>query len=516
MAREILIADSDKANQKEFQKIFETTDYHLIFSESGEDALLRTKLFKPDMIIASAGGLREMGGVEFCGAIKKEPDFKDIPFILVSNVYEEISEKDRQRVRADGVISIPLNEDEVLNLVDHLMEEVGKREEMVSGKSEFVLDEVGEGEEEIIELTDVVEEPEPKMSIDDLVASQKEEPLGEIGSLDSWEKLEFEEKPAKPESVLRREKEMGETDLQLRDEKSVKESSPEDELFEKIELEEILEKVEQLKPSLEKEWPAQGEVRNINETAFQTQEPDEKWNINETASKTEEPDEKRFDLSEFEAALQREVEAAPSEQELAPLSEPSLGTAAGPAFSEFFEEPKKEIPEAAAPIEVPAEEEELKELPEEEFPDELLEEILGEDEISVIGKPEEVKPEEMKPEEERPKEVRAETIKADRLEEFERGMLEGEEASLVRRVDRPTEEVTSLSEVVDKHLEEVLAKGVQEMVGDFITKILPEMTQNIIGLTAERIEKMVKEIVPDLAEKAIQEEIKRLQKGEKE
>ncbi|MGZ3535180.1 MAG: response regulator, partial [Thermodesulfobacteriota bacterium] len=176
MAREILIADSDKANQKEFQKIFETTDYHLIFSESGEDALLRTKLFKPDMIIASAGGLREMGGVEFCGAIKKEPDFKDIPFILVSNVYEEISEKDRQRVRADGVISIPLNEDEVLNLVDHLMEEVGKREEMVSGKSEFVLDEVGEGEEEIIELTDVVEEPEPKMSIDDLVASQKEEP----------------------------------------------------------------------------------------------------------------------------------------------------------------------------------------------------------------------------------------------------------------------------------------------------------------------------------------------------
>jgi hypothetical protein len=64
-------------------------------------------------------------------------------------------------------------------------------------------------------------------------------------------------------------------------------------------------------------------------------------------------------------------------------------------------------------------------------------------------------------------------------------------------------------------LEEVILKGVQEMVGDFITKILPEMTKNILGLTVERIEKMVREIVPDLAEKAIQEEIKRLQKGEK-
>ena len=38
MAKEILIGDSDKADQEEFQKIFETTDYHLIFSESGDDA----------------------------------------------------------------------------------------------------------------------------------------------------------------------------------------------------------------------------------------------------------------------------------------------------------------------------------------------------------------------------------------------------------------------------------------------------------------------------------------------
>ena len=42
------------------------------------------------------------------------------------------------------------------------------------------------------------------------------------------------------------------------------------------------------------------------------------------------------------------------------------------------------------------------------------------------------------------------------------------------------------------------------MMEGFITKVLPQMTQNILNLTVERIEKMVKEIVPDLAEKAIQ------------
>jgi CheY-like chemotaxis protein len=496
MAKEILIADSDKADQKVFQKIFEATDYHLIFSESGEDALLRAKLFKPDMIIASGGGLQEMGGLEFCGAIKKDPDFEGIPFILLSNIFDEISERDRQRVRADGVISKPLNEDEVLNLVDHLMEvEVGKREEMVSGKGEFSLGEVGEGEEEIIELVDVVEEPEPKMSIDDLVASQKEEPLGEIGSLDSWEKLEFEEKPLEPESVLRPEKETAETDLELREEEPVREGSPEDELFEKIELEEILEKVEQLKPSLEKEWPAQEETRDIDEMAF----------------KVEEPAEKQFDLSEFEAALQRKVEAAPPAEELAPISELSVQTTDASAFTDFIEEPKREIPKQAVPVQVSAEEEELRELPEEEFPDELFEEILGEEEISVIGEPKELMLDEAGPE------AVAEAAKTDRLEGLEAPKsFEGEEAGLVTRIDRPAEEVTSLSEVVDKNLEGVLAKGIQDMVGDFITKILPEMTQNIIGLTVERIEKMVKEIIPELAEKAIQEEIKRLQKGEKD
>ena len=225
MAKEILIADSDQADQEEFQKIFETTDYHLIFSESGEDALLRVKLFKPDMIIASGAGLREMGGLELCGAVKGDPDLKQIPFILISSIFDEISEKDRQRVQADGMISRPLNGDEILNLVDHLMEEetIGKREEMVSEKQEgFLLEEIeeGEGEEEIIELVDVVEEPETRMSIHDFVTTEKaekeekEETYGEITPLESWEKLEFEEKPEEKELVLRPEKDIEELGLE--------------------------------------------------------------------------------------------------------------------------------------------------------------------------------------------------------------------------------------------------------------------------------------------------------------
>jgi CheY-like chemotaxis protein len=526
MAKEILIADSDKADQEEFQKIFGSADYHLIFSESGEDALLRAKLFKPDMIIASGAGLHEMGGLELCGAIKGDPEFKHVPFILISSIFDEISEKDRKRFQADGVISRPLNENEVLDLVDHLVEEdvVGKRGKMVSEKHEdFLLDGIGEGEDEIIELVDVVDEPEPKMSIDSFVPSDKGKSFEEMTALEPWEKLEFEEKPEEKKFVLRPEREIRDIDFQFKKGRPSQGASPEDELFEKIELEEILEKVEQFKPSLEKEWPSDKEVRYVEEKP----------------SKMEEPSKKYLDLPEFEATFQKEVEAELPREERRPLfvgepkkkiSEEAIPIEESAVEEELqpflIEEPKEEISEEAIAVEPFVEreepkelskeefleEEELLELPEEEFPDELLEEILGEEQISTMGKSKEARPEEVKIEEIQPGVTRMET-----LEEFEAPKLFEEQIKpLVSEVRRQMEEVSPLVKVLDKHLEEVIAKGIQDMVGDFITKILPLMTQHIIGLTAERIERMVKEVIPDLAEKAIQEEIKRLQKGEKE
>ncbi len=598
MAKEILIADSDKTDQKEFQRIFESTDYHLIFSESGEDALLRAKLFKPDMIIASGAGLEEKGGLELCGAVKGDPDFKHIPFIVISSILDEISEDDRKRIQADGVISKPLNEVEVLDLVDNLMEEGtgGKRGEMVSEKQGFSLDETGEEEEEIIELVDVVGEPEPRMSIDSFVPTGREKPFGEVPSLDSWEKPEFEEKTAEKELELRPEKKTVGMDLRLKRKVPLRDASPEEELFDKIELEEILEKVEQLKPSLEKEWPAEKMVRDIEESPFQIEEPAEK-----------------LDLSEFEKALRKEVKTAPPQEEPQPflVEEPkkkvteetifpeellekppekmsrkplekglrgpleeSLEKPLGEALEEplkeaqveplkqFVVEPLKEsvveslreaLGEAVEEgLEEPVEIEEIQELAEEEFPEELLEDLLGEGEISAVGEPSEVKAEELSLEdlEVEPIEGMEEIEKLEEVEEIEEmggteptGQIgemerleeieeitidqleEGAAPSMIRveapkmtpleATKIPQEEVPSLVRAVDRQMQEVISQKVQEIMREMMTKLVPEMTQNVVGFTIERIEKIVKEVVPDLAEKAIQEEIKRLEKGEK-
>jgi CheY-like chemotaxis protein len=614
MAKEILIADSDKPDQEEFQKIFETTDYHLVFSESGQDVLLRVKLFKPDLIIAGSA-LSEKNGLELCEVMKRDPEFRSIPFVLLLNLGEEISEKDRERLKPDGILSKPLHEVEVLNVVDRLLEGIKakggeirqKQKEWESPadtkKEDFLMDESsGKGEEEIIDLLDVVEESEAKMSINDFAVSGKEEPFGDI-SLESWGKLEEEEKLAGEEGFVPSLKEGERKEKRspgLTREAEPQKAAREEELFEKIELEDILKKVERMETSPEMEPPLEKEVKVMKEES----------------TAREESEEKDLGLEEFEALLKKGVDAeSPKPQTMEEILQP---------FS--IEESKGEVPEEVTPIEIPEEElGELEKLAEEAFPKGLLEEALKEEkggrggeleeeglrgleeeleglkekeipdleaeELEVIEEPKELEgfeeekvggleleelevveePRELKelkeesiggleaeelevieePQElEELKEERVGSLDAEELEVIEepqeRKVLKEEKIELFEELEAPQvlkkkvkvfekskpiiferpeedearkffeEAFTPPPRRMDQEMEEVMSDRVRAMMEEFMTKHVPEMTKDIIGLTLERIEKMVKEIVPDLAVKMIEEEIKRLEKGERD
>lgn len=564
MAKEILIGDSDKANQKEFQKILGATDNHLIFSESGEEVLLRVKLFKPDLIIAGTA-LGGKNGYELCEAIKDDPDFRSIPFILLLNRSEKISDKDRERLKLDGILSKPLHESQVLPLVDRLLEAMsskgggnpGKKMELETfadmGEERFASSQPGgKEEEEVIDLLDVVEdvveEPESKMSIDDFVVPEKAEPFGEMPSLESWEKLGEEERVAAEEglvlSVEGGEEETKDFPYKLKEEAPPSKEPKEEDLFEKIELEDILEKVGKMELPSEREEPTERGFKVLKEELPPIQEVEEK----------------PFAFGEFEMALKKSVEVE------VPRQEPPKEEALQP-FS--FEETKGVVEEEGIPLEIPIEEK-VEAIEEEEFPKELLEDMLKEEELKVEGL------EEGKLEEE---ELREEGLHEEELKEeklFEEGGLLEEEGPLEEELveeGKPLEEETlevvrelkeeekidlfeglegpevprgekrAIAEApevidaraeaieahrlfetgvtpplrrVDQQMEEVISEKVQVMMEEFVTKHVPEMTKDIVQLTIERIEKMVREIVPDLAEKMIEEEIKRLEKGETE
>ena len=192
MPKELLIADANATAQEEFEKIFEGMDAQLIFAENGEDALLKIKLYKPDLVIADVT-MPNRDGFELCKIVKANRDLKQIPFVLLAGIFEEIDKSEQEKVGADGVMTKPLKGEEIVPLVDDLLrigptplqtEEMVKTESAegdveettlsmegpsaIEGLEEVELShpgevletqpEAGEDEEAIIELTDVVEE----------------------------------------------------------------------------------------------------------------------------------------------------------------------------------------------------------------------------------------------------------------------------------------------------------------------------------------------------------------------
>ena len=615
MAKEILIAVSERLDQEEFKKIFEATPYRLIFSENGEDALQQIKFFKPNLVIADTA-LSEKTGLQLCQAVKTDREFKQIPFILVKGVLEEVSESEIDRVHADGILSKPLHEGELLNLADQLMEAGAE------GKKErSLLDELeGVDDGEIIELVEVVEEPESRVSIDDFLVQMKEkekekEELSEMPPLESWEKpIGKEEKRFEEELALAlggMTEEAGKK-MEAKATPSPPKKAPAGEPLEKVALEEILLKVEKLRPAIEKGFLGKEEAK-IPE---------------ETLSLSEEPFEKTFSLEDFTAALRKEAAEESTEKALPPIVQEEIRKQAsseippleGPlsqpeptpdALEEedlqslLAELEKHEPSKKAPPEEIALEEEELtaealeealkpllakktergaaSEIPraeflleegalkefaeevipeeviqEEEFPRELFEKAVPQaekPEVQELESPEKIGPLTLLPKEEVRIDTALEMPTIDLLEEAKALTLMRQEEQRVplgpieqvaatpeaekfqeveaeKPFERPAEEVIWPQKVetgkplreegarplraTDKEIEEIIAKGVRAMVEDFMTKVVPEVTQNIVSLTVERIEKMVKEIVPDIAEKAVQDEIRRLAEGEKD
>jgi hypothetical protein len=433
------------------------------------------------------------------------------------------------------------------------------------GEERFASSQTGGKEEEVIDLLDVVEdvveEPESKMSIDDFVVPEKAEPFGEMASLETWEKLGEEEKVAAEEGLVLAveagEKEAKDFPFQLKKEAPPPKEPQEEDLFEKIELEDILEKVGKIELPPELEEPAERGVKVLKEEPAPVQEAEEK----------------PFAFDEFEMALKKGVEVK------VPREEPPKEEALQP-FS--FEEIKEKATEEGIPLEISSEEK--VEAPEEAFPKELLEDMLKEEQLQEEGleegeleeealKEEGLKEEELKEEELKEGGLLEEELEAEKLFEEEELIEEGgpleeelleeekplEEETLevvgelkeekielfegLEAPEVPEEEKRAIAEApkviaeraaaidahrlfgpgvtpplrrADKQMEEVISEKVQGMMEEFITRHVPEMTKDIFQLTLERIEKMVREIIPDLAEKMIEEEIKRLEKGEKE
>lgn len=90
--RTILFADDSATMRTIVEKTFAAEQFKVVSVPSGEAAILKSREIRPDIVIADIG-MAGVSGYDICKAMRKDPELRDIPVIImggVSNPYDEM------------------------------------------------------------------------------------------------------------------------------------------------------------------------------------------------------------------------------------------------------------------------------------------------------------------------------------------------------------------------------------------------------------------------------------------
>jgi chemotaxis family two-component system response regulator PixH len=111
----ILIVEDDPQVARLIALVLQRNGYESEVVAEGQKAFERAKAGKPSMIFADLT-IKGMGGEALCSALKRHPETKDIPFIVVSGD-RDIAEKARI-CGADGYMGKPFEFDDLIRIVN--------------------------------------------------------------------------------------------------------------------------------------------------------------------------------------------------------------------------------------------------------------------------------------------------------------------------------------------------------------------------------------------------------------
>ena len=125
MRTKLLLADDSITIQKVVGIIFANDDYELSIVDNGDAALAKARESKPDVLLLDAV-MPGKSGYEVCEEIRRDPALKDIPILLLTGAFEPFDEKKARESGADDFISKPFESqhliDKVINLADQAVQ----------------------------------------------------------------------------------------------------------------------------------------------------------------------------------------------------------------------------------------------------------------------------------------------------------------------------------------------------------------------------------------------------------
>jgi putative two-component system response regulator len=120
MSEKILLVDDDESNLRLLTKWLVIAGYDTEYALNGEEALQKTRDISPDLIILDIM-MPVMDGYEVCRILKKEPETKNIPIIIVTALHDREARLKGLSVSANDFLSKPIDLTELTIRVKNLL-----------------------------------------------------------------------------------------------------------------------------------------------------------------------------------------------------------------------------------------------------------------------------------------------------------------------------------------------------------------------------------------------------------
>jgi two-component system, chemotaxis family, response regulator PixH len=117
---QILIVEDSKLEADKLRKCLENQGFSILIVTSGEEAELRLKTFKPNLIVLDVI-LPGESGFELCRKLKVEPSTQNIPIVMYSTKDKEIDRTWGDMSGADAYLSKTVDEITLLATIERLM-----------------------------------------------------------------------------------------------------------------------------------------------------------------------------------------------------------------------------------------------------------------------------------------------------------------------------------------------------------------------------------------------------------
>ena len=109
----ILIVDDSPTERHVLNDMLTKSGYEVVASDNGEDAILKAKLLKPDLILMDVV-MPGLNGFQATRAISRDPDTRAIPIILCTSKSQETDKIWGMRQGARDYVVKSVNRDELL------------------------------------------------------------------------------------------------------------------------------------------------------------------------------------------------------------------------------------------------------------------------------------------------------------------------------------------------------------------------------------------------------------------